>query len=212
VLRERGDLADGPVVQRCGAGDVGVLTTPLGARLSARATELGPSLELPDLLADVGVDVAGLRSPVRAASCGLGFVYLHVDADTVRRSHPMSRAFTPPATGTQDPLGGICVFAVEPSEGPLQVLARVYCPEMGVPEDPATGSAAAGLGLVLVADGYAAPDGATSYTVSQGGQVGRPSRLECEVESHDGAGTTVHVGGGVRAVARGTLVPPRTTP
>lgn len=212
VLRERRDLSDGPVVQRCGAGDVGVVTMPHGARLSARARELGRPLELPDLLADVGVAEEDLRSPVRAASCGLGFVYVRVSADAVRRSHAMSAAFRPPATGTEDPLGGICVYAVEPSEEPRQVLARVYCPGMGVPEDPATGSAAAGLGLVLVAEGLAESDGTTSYTISQGEQVARPSRLECEVEADGGVGTAVHVGGGVQPVARGTLRPPRTTP
>jgi trans-2,3-dihydro-3-hydroxyanthranilate isomerase len=212
VLRERGDLADGPVVQRCGAGDVGVLTTPQGARLSARATELGPPLERVDLLTDVGVDEADLRSPVRAASCGLGFVYVRVSQDAVRRSHPISTAVSFPATGTDDPIGGICVYAVEPSLEPLQVLSRVFCPEMGVPEDPATGSAAAGLGLCLVAQGLAASDGTTSYTITQGEQAGRPSRLVCEVESSGGVGTMAHVAGGVQPVARGTLVRPRTTP
>jgi trans-2,3-dihydro-3-hydroxyanthranilate isomerase len=149
---------------------------------------------------------------VRAASCGLGFVYVHVSPDAVRRSRPLSTAFSSAVTGTEDPLGGICVYALEPSAVPLQVLARVFCPEMGVPEDPATGSAAAGLGLVLVAEGLAAPAGTTFYTISQGEQVGRPSRLDCEVESSGGAGTLVHVGGGVHPVARGTLVAPRTTP
>jgi trans-2,3-dihydro-3-hydroxyanthranilate isomerase len=212
VLRERGDLADGAVLQRCAAGDVGVLATPQGARLSARARELGAPLERPVLLTEVGVDEADLRSPVRAASCGLGFVYVRVSPDAVRRSHAISTAFSFPPTGTGDPLGGICVYAVEPSVEPLQVLARVFCPEMGVPEDPATGSAAAGLGLVLVAEGLAASDATTSYTISQGEQVGRPSRLECEVEASGGVGTMAHVGGGVQPVARGTLVRPRTTP
>jgi trans-2,3-dihydro-3-hydroxyanthranilate isomerase len=109
-------------------------------------------------------------------------------------------------------LGGVCVYATERAGGAVQVLARVYCPGAGVPEDPATGSAAAGLGLVLVAEGLAAADGTSTYTVVQGEQVGRPSRLECAVDAAGGVARVVHVGGGVHPVSQGTLRPPRTAP
>jgi trans-2,3-dihydro-3-hydroxyanthranilate isomerase len=114
--------------------------------------------------------------------------------------------------GIHDPLGGICVYACEVTDGGVQVRARVYCPDAGVPEDPATGSAAAGLGLVLVAEGLAAPDGTTTYTIEQGAQIGRPSRLECAVDAAGGLAEVAHVGGRVQHVATGTLRRPRFTP
>jgi trans-2,3-dihydro-3-hydroxyanthranilate isomerase len=213
VLRQREELGAGDVVQRCGAGDVGVRVQADGARLTASARELGAPVRLPRLLEAAGLAEEQLLAPARAASCGLGFVYARVDRAAVLASHPVAGGWSAPSTGTADPLGGLCVYAVEEGDdGGLDVLARVYCPEVGVPEDPATGSAAAGLGLVLVADGAAAADGSTAYVVAQGAQVGRPSRLQCAVEAVDGTGRVVHVGGGVQPVAHGTLVRPRTTP
>jgi trans-2,3-dihydro-3-hydroxyanthranilate isomerase len=178
VLRRRGDLDVDAVVQRCAAGDVAVTVGVEGARLSAAARELGEPVQLPDLLAAVGLEAADLLAPARGASCGLGFVY-----------------------------------ACEVTDGDdVQVQARVYCPDAGVPEDPATGSAAAGLGLVLVAEGLAAPDGTTTYAVEQGAQIGRPSRLECAVDAAGGLAQVAHVGGRVQPVATGTLRPPLFTP
>nr|CAA9336745.1 MAG: Phenazine biosynthesis protein PhzF like [uncultured Nocardioidaceae bacterium] len=213
VLRQRGELATTAGVQRCAAGDVGVTVEVEGARLSATARELGEPLRLPDLLACVGLGESDLHAPVRAASCGLGFVYARVGSEAVSRSHAAGSSWPGAGAGIDDPLGGICVYAVEAAaEGTVQVHARVYCPDAGVPEDPATGSAAAGLGLVLVADGLAAADGSTAYTVEQGAEIGRPSRLECAVDAAGGLAATAHVGGRVQPVARGTLIPPRITP
>jgi trans-2,3-dihydro-3-hydroxyanthranilate isomerase len=213
VLRQRGDLDAAAVVQRCAAGAVAVTVGEGGARLSAQARELGDPVRLPDLLAAVGLEESDLRSPVRAASCGLGFVYARVGSDAVRRSHAAGSSWAEPETGLADPLGGICVYACATvPDGEVQVLARVFCPDAGVPEDPATGSAAAGLGLVLVAEDLAAADGTTAYTVEQGVQIGRPSRLQCAVDAAGGVAGAAHVGGGVQHVARGALRTPRITP
>jgi trans-2,3-dihydro-3-hydroxyanthranilate isomerase len=213
VLRRRGDLGADAVVQRCAAGDVAVTVVAEGARLSAAARELGEPVQLPDLLAAVGLEAADLLAPARGASCGLGFVYARVDSDAVRRSHAAGASWTVPGVGIHDPLGGLCVYACEVTDGDdVQVQARVYCPDAGVPEDPATGSAAAGLGLVLVAEGLAAPDGTTTYAVEQGAQIGRPSRLECAVDAAGGLAQVAHVGGRVQPVATGTLRPPLFTP
>ncbi|MDX5450478.1 MAG: PhzF family phenazine biosynthesis protein, partial [Actinomycetes bacterium] len=72
--------------------------------------------------------------------------------------------------------------------------------------DPATGSAAAGLGMALVAAGRL-PEGGR-YTITQGVEMGRPSTLEGRVEVASGAVSRVHVAGGVRAVASGRVVVP----
>jgi trans-2,3-dihydro-3-hydroxyanthranilate isomerase len=216
VLRQRGELGPAPAVQRCGAGDIAVTAGSDGARLSAAARELGPPLQLPDLLVSIGLAESDVLATVRAASCGLGFVFVRVSPQALRSSRAAGSSWTAPATGIRDPLGGVCVYATQAPQRagptsqpePARVLARVYCPEAGVPEDPATGSAAAALGLVLVADGVVAGEGSTPYTVTQGAQVGRPSRLDCVVEAFGSAGRVVHVGGGVRAVASGSLLPP----
>jgi trans-2,3-dihydro-3-hydroxyanthranilate isomerase len=86
----------------------------------------------------------------------------------------------------------------------------VFSPDDGIVEDPATGSAAVGLGLVLVADGLADPDGTTGYVIAQGAEIGRPSQLRAGVDAAGGAAVRVRVGGGVAHVASGTIAVPHS--
>jgi PhzF family phenazine biosynthesis protein len=78
------------------------------------------------------------------------------------------------------------------------VRARVFAPAVGVPEDPATGSAAGPLAVHLVATGAVA---AGLVEVHQGHEVERPSLIEVTVAP----GAPPRVGGGCVAVARGTF-------
>lgn len=83
---------------------------------------------------------------------------------------------------------------------------RMFAPEVGVVEDPATGSAAVALGVLLVDRGVLAGDGPTGFTVDQGAEIGRPSRLAVLVRARDGAAVGTAVRGDVTTVARGELV------
>jgi trans-2,3-dihydro-3-hydroxyanthranilate isomerase len=102
----------------------------------------------------------------------------------------------------EDPLEGVNLYALD---GPA-VRARVFVPGLFVPEDPATGSAAAGLGMALVARGVL-PDGGR-YEITQGVEMGRPSRLFGRVDAEHGVPTRCHVAGRVFPVARGTIAVP----
>jgi PhzF family phenazine biosynthesis protein len=81
--------------------------------------------------------------------------------------------------------------------------ARVFVPAVGVPEDPATGSAAVALGVHLVEAGLVTAS--TAYRVEQGRETGRPSQLDCTVEVRDGRAVRATVTGGVVPVARGQV-------
>jgi trans-2,3-dihydro-3-hydroxyanthranilate isomerase len=72
-------------------------------------------------------------------------------------------------------------------------------------EDPATGSAALGLGAHLVERGLLAPDAESRFTVRQGAEIGRPSRLECTVVAQGGAALECRVAGAVAPVAMGEI-------
>ena len=85
------------------------------------------------------------------------------------------------------------------------VHARVFCPAVGVVEDPATGSAGVALGVFLGARGVL-PDGSSTVTVAQGAEIGRPSRLEVQVRMNGGTVAETAVRGGVRMVAKGELL------
>jgi trans-2,3-dihydro-3-hydroxyanthranilate isomerase len=73
-----------------------------------------------------------------------------------------------------------------------------------VPEDPATGSANAGLAGYLASKSKI-QDGTLRWTVDQGVEMGRPSRLEIEADKVAGAITAVRVGGHAVMVCEGTI-------
>jgi trans-2,3-dihydro-3-hydroxyanthranilate isomerase len=79
--------------------------------------------------------------------------------------------------------------------------SRMFAPSFGVPEDPATGSAAGPL-AVHVCRHAGAPWGEW-IEISQGAEIGRPSTLFALAESRDGEVTRVAVGGRAVVVARG---------
>jgi trans-2,3-dihydro-3-hydroxyanthranilate isomerase len=78
---------------------------------------------------------------------------------------------------------------------------RMFAPGDGVPEDPATGSAAGPLALHLARHGRIAFG--EEIEISQGVEIGRPSTLYARVEGSADAVERVEVGGSAVTVARG---------
>jgi trans-2,3-dihydro-3-hydroxyanthranilate isomerase len=217
VLRDRGLLAAGTVTQHCGAGEIGVSFLRDGAvELIAVPRDLAGPLEdelVAALLEDMGLAISDVAGPVWLAGTGLTFVHLPVAEDAVARAVPSTRPLEAyadrlaAAGTTADPVGGVNLHAVTGEAPDVSVHSRVFVPGLSVPEDPATGSAAAGLGMALVAVGRL-PEGG-SYTITQGVEMGRPSKLFGRVETSDGRPTRCHVAGRVQRVASGQIaVPP----
>jgi trans-2,3-dihydro-3-hydroxyanthranilate isomerase len=195
----RGLVAPGLVTQECGAGLLPIVVYSDGrATLTGGAATVGPELDPGPLLATLGLTASDHIGPApREAGCGLSFRYLSV------RSEAVARAALSVAVEPLD----ICVFAWDPATNASH--ARVFVPLRGVAEDPATGSAALGFGVWLVTSGLLPPDGESSYVVSQGVELHRPSTLECTVSAVDGAVTKATVTGAVVAIAAGEIaVPP----
>ena len=83
--------------------------------------------------------------------------------------------------------------------------ARMYAPELGIHEDPATGSAVAAFaGPVQQFD--AMPDGEHSAVIEQGFEMGRPSLIRLGTTISGGAIAVVRIGGNAVKVAEGTLL------
>jgi trans-2,3-dihydro-3-hydroxyanthranilate isomerase len=78
---------------------------------------------------------------------------------------------------------------------------RMFAPAGGVPEDPATGSAAGPLACHVVRHGLAEPG--TELEISQGAEIKRPSTLYARVEGSAERIEKVEVGGSAVIVARG---------
>ncbi len=98
---------------------------------------------------------------------------------------------------------GVCVFAFE---NPTSVRVRFFSPESGIPEDPATGSAAGALGAYLAAQGaLEVTDGRARMTVSQGVEINRPSLIEVAVGVNGTVPAWVKIGGHCVSVLKGKL-------
>ncbi len=82
---------------------------------------------------------------------------------------------------------------------------RMFSPEMGIAEDPATGAAAAALaGTIRHFD--ALPDGHHPLLIEQGVEMGRPSYIHLHIDVKDGEIGRARIGGHAVKVAEGALL------
>ena len=153
------------------------------------------SLSLNDLLGD--------KMPAEAVSCGTPFLFVPLrDREAVARARPKVDRLEEALRGYVTNM--VFVFAMDAERPGSQVRARMFAPGIGVPEDPATGSAAVGLG------GYLARrdprrDGLLTWRVEQGFEMGRPSILDLEVDKTAGEIAGVRVGGQSVMVCEGKM-------
>ena len=191
-----------PATQVVAAGEIPVeVDLEAGtAWMTQLPPELGPVFEDRALIARaIGLEVGDLDPglPVRTVSTGLPATIVPLrDAETLQRAvrNAAGVADAVAATRGED----LYLFAVT-EEG---VIARMFDAELGVGEDPATGSAAGALGAYLAEHDLAGMPG--SVLIRQGAQVGRPSELLVETDRADGA-WRARVGGSVHVVGRGTF-------
>lgn len=153
-----------------------------------------PSIEpfepVDDLLAALGV--VGSELPVRLYDNGPRFVYVALGSpEEVAELRPDLRRLA--ALG---PLGVNC-FAGSGTRWKT----RMFAPMFGVPEDPATGSAAGPLALHLALEGSIG--WGEEIEIAQGAEVGRPSTLYARVEGDPETVERIEVGGAAVVVARG---------
>jgi trans-2,3-dihydro-3-hydroxyanthranilate isomerase len=191
VLRDRGLVGEGGRVELSAAP--GDLAGPIGEGFAAQ------------LLESIGLEIDDCDGEVWLAGTGLTFVHLPVHDAAVSRARVSGRVVRDVAElpDTSDPLEGINLYAVrERDGGRLDVHSRVFVPGL-VPEDPATGSAAAGLGMALHARTLLQDDG--RYRISQGSELGRPSVLDGRIDAGPDGVSRVHVAGTVHPIARGQM-------
>ncbi len=198
VLHRLGRLPAGRVVQSCGAGRLDVEVSAEGARLAGGPPHPGAPLDPAPLLAAVGLEGDDVAGPAALAGCGSDFAYLLVRPEAVARAVP--------DVAVLHALLGDLGLSVTAWDGHA-ARSRVFHPSAGVAEDPATGSAAVGLGVHLAAAGLL-PDGTTAYDVHQGAELGRPSLMHCTVRVEDGRAVATTVGGSVVPVASGNVQRP----
>jgi trans-2,3-dihydro-3-hydroxyanthranilate isomerase len=82
--------------------------------------------------------------------------------------------------------------------------ARMFAPGVGVPEDPATGSAVAAFPAVLHRFDQL-PEGTSEFVIEQGIEMGRPGEVKLEIEVTSRRIKRVRIGGYACLVMRGKL-------
>jgi trans-2,3-dihydro-3-hydroxyanthranilate isomerase len=199
TLVRAGRLPAGAVRQECGVGVLDLLVDDDGATLTGGSPSLGAPRAPEALASAMGLspsDVAGV--PAHMAGCGLPFTYLAVRPGAVDRAIPDKAALDGLGVGE-----GVSVLSWDAATA--TAYARVFAGDLHWDEDPATGSAALGTGVWLVATGLLAGDRTSSYVVRQGEKMGRPSVLTCTVTAAGGAASAATVQGAVVPIAAGRI-------
>jgi PhzF family phenazine biosynthesis protein len=108
------------------------------------------------------------------------------------------------ALGTELGAEGFFAFALDRSSEDLSVESRMFCPALGIPEDPVSGNAHAMLAAYLWDLGQIRKSTA-SFVGHQGRYVGRPGEVQVRLEVEQGHLKAVRIGGHAVIVSEGTL-------
>jgi trans-2,3-dihydro-3-hydroxyanthranilate isomerase len=99
----------------------------------------------------------------------------------------------------------VYAFALDDPRRGREVRARMFAPSLGMAEDPATGAAAVALAGYLAEVQEVPRDGMASWTIRQGEEMGRPSRLRLEADFAAGQLKAVRLGGSAVRMTQGAL-------
>jgi trans-2,3-dihydro-3-hydroxyanthranilate isomerase len=191
-----GPLQLGEIRLETGVGTIPVLLEREGARIVfGRMEQPVPVVERfeheAEALAALGVE--GSELPVELYDNGLRYVFVCL------RTPEAVAALGPDLTRLARVPGAIGMNCFAGSG--LRWKTRMFAPADGVPEDPATGSAAGPLAVHLLRHGLV--EAGQEIEISQGAELGRPSTLYARVEGSAERVERVEVGGQAVIVARG---------
>lgn len=96
-----------------------------------------------------------------------------------------------------------CVFLFAPT--PEGAYSRMFAPEYGLPEDPATGSSTGPLALFMMRHGLVSNAPGTKFVSEQGTKMGRRSLLHVEIQGEFGV-EGIHVGGHVTPIVEAVMM------
>jgi trans-2,3-dihydro-3-hydroxyanthranilate isomerase len=197
----------GPVPVRVARADDGAvqfwLTTPritFGERVDPKPVAEALGLKRNDILVDVPPEIAG---------AGPRFLFVALKnreaVDRIEQLDARALRALVPAMPT-----GVFVFArLEESDGEAgdtyAVYSRMFAPDIGVAEDPATGSATGPLAALMMRRGLLPLENGLRLVSEQGTKMGRRSLLHVLVHIDGTADPVIEVGGSVVPIATGEM-------
>lgn len=182
-------------------GDVVVAT-----RLAApQALSFGEEVSLDLVAAACGLAAADIKVDMhrpRIASCGAGFLFAELNTRAALASAaPRAEVFARDLP--RDRLVGVHLY-VQVREDARDIQTRMFAPEHGIPEDPATGAANVAL-IGVLAHHRPEPDLLLEKTIGQGFDMGRPSVLQAAASKKNGQVIACRIGGRCVPMMAGTL-------
>jgi len=194
----------GKLRQRTGAGIVEIEVTEVDGDLRVAITQNPPSLGpiIPDHHRKQVLDALGISSPSLHTDCPLQIMSKGTSRLLIGlRAPDLLSSIKPdfdelarltPHVGAE----GYFVFALSPTEQGEGTESRMFCPALGIPEDPVSGNAHGMLGVYLVNQGILTPkNGRVVFQGRQGQWVHRPGTIEVEVESSGRVAQSVRIVG-----------------
>ena len=150
--------------------------------------------------------VAGTALPVQVVSCGVPFLFVPLATRAAVDNAAMQRErFDRFRDALKSSAKGVFVFSSQPGDDRATVYSRMFAPDLGVAEDPATGSASGPLGCYLVRHKVVPPEKADAILSLQGVKMGRPSSVHISIGLEKNEINSVRVGGEAVLAGEGTL-------
>lgn len=178
----------------------GALQTSITA---PRPLSVGQEVDVETVAACASLDAGSVATNVHRpamVSVGLPFVTAELASlDELARARPVASAFAAANARYRpaDDFFSLHLYVRDPTD-PSQIRTRMFSPLSNIPEDPATGSAAAALAAFLAT--FDGADAERRYDIVQGVEMGRLSEITATV-----AGGRVRIGGPCVPMQRGTL-------
>ena len=140
--------------------------------------------------------------PPQFASAGSPLLFVCLASPEAVDRAELQSAYLKDALGSVNSVGTFIFSPKAPGSG-LDVYSRMFAPQTGIAEDPATGGATGPLAALMLSRGML-PRRNLQFTSEQGVKMGRPSRLHVKLEI-DGPDVSIKIGGSVVKVAEGTF-------
>lgn len=142
--------------------------------------------------------------PVQVVSCGVPFVYVPLRSlDAAHRASLRREEWE--RIASQVGVHEVFLFSAEVEHDGSTVHSRMFAPDLGIGEDPATGAASGPLGCYLVKHGVVPAEATARIVSEQGIEMGRPSFVHIEIDSEAGNITSVRIGGTCHFMGEGHL-------
>jgi trans-2,3-dihydro-3-hydroxyanthranilate isomerase len=207
-----GTASSGQLVLEAGIGNISCVFEPRGEGGYARFAvprlpeQGGAAPERAAIAAALGLAAGDVGTPdfePEVWSAGNAFTFVPVRGlNVVRRARPDLARWDAAFGGGA--VTGAFVLCRETEMRGHDFHARMFAPQVGVFEDPATGSAAAAF-AGMIARGMDLADGEHAFTIEQGYEMGRPSLILLTLHLRGGKLSAAAIGGEAVPVSEGTI-------